>query len=134
MKKLMVNLPKNSYPITIHDDFQAITQELINVIGSELKVVIITDATVSNLYLDLVKQQLLACYSTVLSYCIYPGEQSKNLDNTVNIYQYLLQHEISKSDCILALGGGVVSDSAGFVAATYKRGIPYIQVATTLLS
>lgn len=134
MKRLMVNLSKNAYSVIICNDFQTIVQEIKSEVGGTAKIVVITDTTVSGLYLNSLMKQLLTCYSIVLSYCICPGEQSKNLDNAVRLYQYLLQNEISKTDCILALGGGVVGDLAGFVASTYKRGIPYIQVPTTLLS
>lgn len=97
-------------------------------------VVIITDSTVENLYLNdathMIKKSAKSCFY----YTILKGEQSKNLNTIENIYEFLLNHNIKRDDCLIALGGGVVGDITGFCASTYLRGINYIQIPTTLLS
>jgi len=67
-------------------------------------------------------------------YYITPGEANKNLDNVTKVYSWLAEHKAERGDLILAVGGGVVGDLAGFVAATYLRGMPFGQIPTTLLS
>lgn len=70
----------------------------------------------------------------VTSYIIAPGEASKTGDNYLKLLNFLAERQITRTDCLVALGGGVVGDLTGFTAATYLRGIPYIQVPTTLLA
>ncbi len=98
------------------------------------RVMIITDKTVAGLYLDELKKHLMTLDIQVFSYEIEPGESSKSLEVAGQIYSFLAKESFSRSDVILAFGGGVVGDLAGYVAATYKRGIPFIQIPTTLLS
>ena len=98
------------------------------------RVVLITDDNVKKLYTDKLAQDMVASgYDThILS--IGEGEKSKNLDNVSSIYYELNKLSFNRYDMIIAVGGGVVGDIAGFVAATYMRGIAYIQVPTTLLA
>jgi 3-dehydroquinate synthase len=96
------------------------------------QVIILSDATVANLYLNTVKNQL---HNKVCSeFIISPGEEAKSLDNFEKIISFMLEKKINRSATIIALGGGVVGDLAGFVAATYQRGISYLQIPTTLLA
>ena len=66
-------------------------------------------------------------------YALPPGEATKNIGQAVEIYNFLVEHHVERTDTIVALGGGVVGDIAGFVAATYMRGLPWLQVPTTLI-
>ena len=98
------------------------------------KVAIITDDNVKALYLDAVKKYMLDVELEVLDYSIIPGETSKNADNYIKLQTWLAENDLTATDVIVALGGGVVGDLAGFVAATYLRGIPYVGIPSTLLA
>ena len=94
------------------------------------KVLIITDDGVPKEYLNILKKDLKDVYV----YIIKQGEESKSFDNYSSILDYLIEKEFSRTDAIIALGGGVVGDLAGFVASTYMRGICFYNIPTTLLS
>ena len=94
------------------------------------KVLIITDDGVPKEYLNILKKDLKDVYV----YIIKQGEESKSFDNYSSILDYLIENEFSRTDAIIALGGGVVGDLAGFVASTYMRGICFYNIPTTLLS
>ena len=96
--------------------------------------VIISDDNVAPLYSDTVAKSLQdAGFRTELF--VFPhGERSKNADTLMQIYTFLCQKEITRSDCLIALGGGVVGDLTGYAAATYLRGIHYVQIPTSLLA
>lgn len=97
------------------------------------KILVISDQNVSNLYLQLVMDKLANLYDAV-SYVIPSGESAKSFDMYDKCQTFALSNRLDRSSLIIALGGGVVGDLAGFVAATYMRGIPFIQVPTTLLA
>ncbi len=101
-------------------------------------ILIITDSNVSSLYLKELKQLFESddYYKdiNVLEYIITAGEQSKNINNYNDILEFLAENNFSRKDIIIAFGGGVVGDLAGFVSSSYVRGISYIQIPTTLLS
>lgn len=93
---------------------------------------IITDENVSSLYIDFIKKIVVDC--NIKIYTLNPGEKSKSLTTTLSIYDDLIEENIDRGTLILSFGGGVVGDIAGFVASTYKRGLKYIQIPTTLLA
>lgn len=93
---------------------------------------IITDENVSSLYIDFIKKIVVDC--NIRIYTLNPGEKSKSLTTTLSIYDDLIEENIDRGTLILSFGGGVVGDIAGFVASTYKRGLKYIQIPTTLLA
>lgn len=97
-------------------------------------VAIISDSNVWPLYGESVQQALTDAGYHICSYVLPAGEQSKNGQNYLNILNFLAEHKVTRSDLLIALGGGVVGDITGFCAATYLRGIPYIQVPTSLLA
>jgi 3-dehydroquinate synthase len=97
-------------------------------------VVIISDENVFSLYGNKVLQVIEGEGFKSFSYTVPPGESSKSLDNTKKIYSFLIDKRIERGDIIVALGGGMVGDLAGFVAATFLRGLPWIQVPTSLLA
>ena len=133
MQTLYVHTPGHSYPIHIGFRLFDNLAELIRPhIGG--KAAIISNQTVAPLYLAPVKA---ACQQLGINVCdiILPdGEQYKNSESLQQIYTGLLQHHADRRTTILALGGGVIGDLTGFAAATYQRGIPFIQIPTTLLS
>jgi 3-dehydroquinate synthase len=96
--------------------------------------VIITDKNVARLYLKSVKKSLAVSSFTTYSIIIPTGEEQKNLRRADAIYSDLLRWKIERQSTIVALGGGVVGDLAGFIASTYQRGVHFVQVPTTLLA
>ncbi len=95
---------------------------------------IVSDSNVWQLYGELAQQSLQANGFCVVSYVFEAGEESKNGQTYLSILNFLAQSQLTRSDCLIALGGGVVGDMTGFAAATYLRGISYIQVPTSLLA
>lgn len=96
------------------------------------KVCIVSDSNVAPLYIDDIRSRLQNV--TVFEFVIEAGEKSKNAQNYIDILTFLAEREFSRKDVVLALGGGVVGDLAGFVSATYMRGIDFYQIPTTLLA
>ena len=98
------------------------------------KACIVTDSNVCGLYADEVKDLLQPCFQQVTVCCFPAGEENKNLKTVESVYETLILNHFDRGDLLVALGGGVVGDLTGFTAATYLRGIDFIQVPTTLLS
>lgn len=98
------------------------------------KICLITDSNVEKLYLMDIGKQLRDMEYKVFRYIIPAGEEEKNLNTVSKIYSLLTENNFSRSDCVIALGGGVVTDISGFVASTYLRGLKYISIPTTLLA
>ena len=111
-------------------DVGAIIEPLIPI----CKIAIITDDTVDKLYSSIVENSLEKQGYTVVKYVFPHGEQSKNIKTYADILNFLAENQLTRSDAVVALGGGVVGDMAGFASATYLRGIKYVQVPTTLLA
>lgn len=95
---------------------------------------VITDDTVSALYRNTVETSLRQAGFSVCSFVFPNGEDSKSHDTLLQVYDFLIEHNITRSDFLVALGGGVVGDLTGFAAATYLRGIPFVQIPTTFLA
>ena len=95
---------------------------------------VVTDSTVGPLYLETVRDSLAAAGYAVSAYTFPAGEESKNFTTLSAILEFLAAEHLTRTDCLVALGGGVVGDMAGFAAACYLRGIQYVQMPTTLLS
>lgn len=113
---------------------------LLDTLGEEVKkitdgkVLVVTDETVAPLYLSRAYRALTVAGLTVSTVSVPAGEGSKDLEHYVNLLNLLAAKQFTRTDAVVALGGGVVGDLAGFAAATYLRGIPVIQVPTTLLA
>lgn len=128
--KISVNLPQNAYPIFVGADlFQA------NLLTSYLpgkQVLIVTNQTIAPLYLDKLKNILqdFTCDEIILP----DGEKYKTTTTLNKIYNRLLEKNHDRKTTLIALGGGVIGDMAGFAAASYRRGVAYIQYPTTLLA
>ncbi|WP_199610539.1 3-dehydroquinate synthase [Flocculibacter collagenilyticus] len=131
MDVLQLDLAERSYPIMVGQDLLAQTSHLLDQFSSR-PFVIISNETVAPLYANLLSDQL--ANSELYFYHIPDGEQYKTLNTYQDIITFLLENNIARDAVLLALGGGVVGDIVGFVAATYQRGIDFIQVPTTLLS
>jgi len=131
--KLNVNLGERSYPVYIEKDFSALGKALSSA-GINGKIVIVTDSNVEKIYGKEVTDLISSDSREVFNYVIPAGEKSKNLDTVSGIYKFLSDLNLDRSSAIIALGGGVTGDIAGFAASTFLRGINFIQVPTTLLS
>ena len=95
---------------------------------------VVTDSVVGPLYLETVTQSLKEAGCAVSAYEFPAGEENKNFSTLSGILEFLAAEHLTRTDCLIALGGGVVGDMAGFAAACYLRGIRYVQMPTTLLS
>ncbi len=135
-KIIKVHLGERTYPIIIQPG-------LIGKIGTltalrsplyARRFVIITDNNVASLYLNKVITSLKRTGFKSLYKILPAGEPQKSLATANKIYDFLIKHKIERNDIIIALGGGVIGDLAGFVASVYKRGVPYLQIPTTLLA
>lgn len=130
--KLSVDLGKNSYPIYIENNILSKCGEYIPQIFSGKRIMVISDDNVFPLYgrkvLDSLKEY--ECHTLVLPH----GEPTKNFHSLPVIYSALLEAKLSRSDLVIALGGGVIGDLAGFAAASYLRGISLVQIPTSLLA
>ncbi|MBE5875267.1 MAG: 3-dehydroquinate synthase [Lachnospiraceae bacterium] len=125
---------KPIYDIVYEADFHNLSSELEKFEIANKKLCIITDSRVNLLYSEEVCKELKDKCKEVVVFSFPNGEQSKNLDTVKNIYEFLIQNKFERKDMLLALGGGVVGDITGFVAATYLRGIDFVQIPTTLLA
>jgi 3-dehydroquinate synthase len=134
MKKLKLELGSCSYEIQVGFRLLEKAGDWLKKNGYSGKVVVITDTTVGNLYANALSQSLNIQGFKVVTLEVPPGEQQKSLENAGVLYQQLADSLIERNTPILALGGGVIGDLAGFVAATYMRGVPLIQIPTTLLA
>ena len=103
-------------------------------ISAPCKVAIISDSNVFPMYGDTVSASLKQSGFTVFWHVFTAGEAQKNADTYFQILNFLAQNHFTRSDMLIALGGGVVGDMTGFVAATYLRGVSYVQIPTTLLA
>lgn len=98
------------------------------------RAVLVTDENVEPLYAKCVMDSFRRAGIDAVKFVFYPGEASKSIDVLTELLEYMARQEITRKDFVAALGGGVVGDLAGFAASVYLRGIPYIQIPTTLLA
>jgi 3-dehydroquinate synthase len=134
MRVLKVNLPGKGYDIYIGKGLLGSTGEKLKELGFRGQAVIITNPVVKHHYAEVLKTGLEAVGfdSAVLE--VPEGERYKSLEWAGKLYQLLSEHRVERMTPVLALGGGVIGDLAGFVAATYMRGVPLVQIPTTLLA
>lgn len=128
------NIKNNSYKIFFESDSFKDVLKFLEKEFPESVCVIITDKTVEKLYGEKLRALLKKSGRKVFLFSFPPGEKSKNQKNKTRIEEKMLKLQIDRHSVIIALGGGVVGDLAGFIAATYRRSIPYIQIPTTLLA
>ena len=127
VKKIRVNLEKDSYDIFLGCGLLSHAREYFRL---DRKVLILTDSGVP---CDYAKEIATQCKEAFV-YTIKQGEASKNFDNFKAILEFMAQNRFTRTDCVVAVGGGVCGDLAGFVAASYMRGVDFYNVPTTLLS
>ena len=130
---LQVDLGERSYPITIGQAVLTKGERIVDAVSGE-RAAIVTNNVVGPLYLDAVTRALRAAGKRVTEIVLPDGEEHKDWQNLQRIYDHLLIDQCDRKTTIIALGGGVVGDMAGFAAATYMRGVPFVQVPTTLLA
>ncbi len=130
---LQVDLGERSYPITIGtrllDNTELVTRHI-----AGPRVAVVTNTTVAPLYLERLTQTLVRGGKQVTTIVLPDGEEEKTLANLMRIFDVLLAEKCDRKTTLVALGGGVIGDMTGFAAATYMRGVPFIQIPTTLLA
>ncbi len=122
------------YPIYFEEGFEALADAIRTEGLDGRKMCIVSDTNVAPLYADSLKSALSSVASSISLFVFEAGEKSKHLRTVQDLYEKLIESELDRKSLIVALGGGVVGDLAGFSAATYLRGIDFIQVPTTLLA
>lgn len=125
---------KPCYDIVFSQSFAELAEELKDLEAENKKLCIVTDSNVEKLYAKELKELLTGKCRKVVVYSFPAGEASKTLDTIKEIYRFLIEEGFDRKDMLLALGGGVVGDMTGYAAATYLRGIDYVQIPTTLLA
>lgn len=135
MNQIIMKIPERqsaSYSIHVGFDFLLNLEEWLPNDSHTKKIVIITDDNVNKIYGEKLSSKLSQYKPLLLSFL--PGEKSKNYQTKQLLEEQMIQHYCNRDTLILSLGGGVVGDLSGFIASTYMRGIPYIQIPTTLLA
>lgn len=133
----VVDVKKNNehcYNIVITQGFDEIVNEFKRLTITGKKLCIVTDSNVGPLYAESLKNALLQTGNDVLIFTFTAGEENKNLSTVEKVYTFLIENHFERKDMLIALGGGVVGDLTGYTAATYLRGIDFIQVPTSLLA
>lgn len=125
---------KPCYDIVFSHTFEELPQELQDLGAENRKICIYTDSNVEKLYAKQIQELLEPVCRKVILFSFPAGEEYKTLDTIKEAYKTLIEAGFDRKDLILALGGGVVGDMAGYTAATYLRGIDFVQVPTTLLA
>ncbi|MCC0643187.1 MULTISPECIES: 3-dehydroquinate synthase [unclassified Clostridioides] len=133
-EKLLVNLKENSYNIFIKKSILKNIGKEIKKIYSGNKIFIVTDENIAKLYLDEVKNNLIESGFETRVIILEAGEETKSFNTLPKIYDSLLDFKLTRKDLIITLGGGVIGDLGGFTAATFLRGVNFIQIPTSLLA
>lgn len=134
MRNVKVALGKDSYEIWIGEDFQEVFITLFGNRSFSKTALIVSDQNTASLYGDRVRTALQSIGFAAEVFIAEPGEHSKSLQTAEEIYTRAIEAGLDRRSPIIALGGGVVGDLAGFIAATYMRGVPFVQIPTSLLA
>jgi 3-dehydroquinate synthase len=134
MKKLNIDLANRSYDILIGRDLLAKTGRLIAERFNTSRIAVVTHPSIRQLFGEQIASELTTVGQAPEFIEVPEGESSKSLQQAEAIYDRLLEINCDRKSALVALGGGVVGDLTGFIAATYQRGIPFVQIPTTLLS
>ena len=132
--ELVVDLKERSYPIIIENGVINRVAEEVSKVYNGRRIFIVTDDNVNKYYGDKVVSSLKNKDFEVKLLSLEPGEKTKNFNTLPTVYDALLDFNLTRSDLIIALGGGVIGDLAGFVASTYLRGVDFVQIPTSLLA
>ena len=122
------------YDIRISNGFQELSELLKPFLDTERKIVIVSDKNVAPLYGETIKNIVNNLGNKCEIFTFSAGEENKTLDTVKDLYEFLIVNKIERRDLLIALGGGVTGDLTGFAAATYLRGIDFIQIPTSLLA
>lgn len=133
-ERVRVDLGERGYDILIGEGVRRRVGGMAREVVRPSRVAVITDRTVAGLYGSEVSDSLKRAGLQTALIDIPPGEETKTLPQAGRLYSALVAAGLDRGSLVVALGGGVVGDLAGFVAATYMRGVPYLQVPTTLLA
>lgn len=133
-QEIKVLLGERSYPVYVGSEMESDLGPTCRKHGLPSQIVLVTDRTVASHYLRSVDKSLRGAGFDVFPVVIPSGEKEKNLSRANAIFTSMLKKGIGRRASVAALGGGVVGDLAGFVAATYQRGLPLVQIPTTLLA
>ncbi|KAI0562043.1 3-dehydroquinate synthase [Gracilaria domingensis] len=130
---LYVDTPSRKYPILFSEHVLSNPHTFKPYIHGD-KVLIVTNTTIAPLYLQRVRDAIQALGVSVFEIILPDGEEYKSLQYVSNIWDVCMEHRLDRKSTMIALGGGVIGDTTGFAAASFVRGIPFIQVPTTLLA
>lgn len=135
MQKITINASKTYDVLTAPGLIQEAGALIRQALGDKVKkLCIVTDDNVSPLYRPALKESLLNAGFDVASFVFPHGENAKCMATVSQLLEFLAQQQLTRSDALIALGGGITGDLTGFVAASYLRGIPFVQIPTTLLA
>ena len=134
MKRLNIDLADRSYDILIHRNILPKIGEFITDLFKPSRIIIITHPSIKDLFGETIESGLAAAGIASGLIEVPEGEASKSLKQVEFIYDRMIEMNCDRKSALIALGGGVVGDLTGFIAATYQRGIPFIQIPTTLLA
>jgi len=134
MERLTIETPSKRYPLFLGEGILSSLPETLSSLSIPIsKIFVVTDEIVANLYLPELLRILQEKYK-VFAHIVPSGENAKSFDQFYECHTAALTYGLDRQSLIIAFGGGVIGDLAGFVAATYMRGIPFIQIPTTLLA
>lgn len=125
---------QDGYDVVIGSGLLAESGKLVRAALGDCRLAIVTDGNVETLYLKTLTQSLKAAGYDPCVFTFPAGEPSKNMDTLAGILEFYAENQLTRKDCVVALGGGVTGDMAGFAAGCYLRGVRYVQIPTTLLA
>ncbi len=134
MKRLTVNLGARSYDILIGAGILDQIGSVLSKVANGMRAIIVTNPKIDGLYGDKTRQNLTQAGFQVETIQIPDGEEHKSLASADKAYDYLMEFNCDRNTILIALGGGVIGDLTGFVASTFMRGVPFVQIPTTLLA
>lgn len=134
MSRIIKVEAKKEYDVVVGAGLLADCGERIKAVTGLCRAAVVTDSNVSELYLDKVQKSLESAGFDTLGFVFPAGESSKNIETLSDILEFLAQNGFTRSDILIALGGGVVGDITGFAASVYLRGVRFVQLPTTLLA
>ncbi len=134
MKIVSVPLPGRSYPVLIGEQLLSLSGKLLRDFDLGRDAVIVTNALIARLHGGRLRQSLVKAGFSVKFLMVPDGEQSKSSLWATRLTEQIARYDLRRKIFVIAFGGGVIGDLAGFVAAIYKRGVPYVQIPTTLLA
>lgn len=131
---LTINTKINTYSIKFISTFNQLYNNFDDININNKDICIVSDENVSKLYMEQIIIELKQKVNKIVTFVIQPGEKSKNINTANELYDFLIKEKFDRKSILIALGGGVVGDLTGYVAATYLRGIDFIQIPTSLLA